>query len=129
MVPNTTSAGRSGRHEVEYYHSFERRRRLAMLATGLTTVVLMAIGIAVALWAKELVPSGSSPGGPSEEGGLLTWLRVALFLFVVNPLVLAGVCVVAGLLSYRLWFRAITGERAVVEASALDLLGGRASRR
>ncbi|MGH2371099.1 MAG: hypothetical protein ACRDI2_23220, partial [Chloroflexota bacterium] len=72
--------------------------------------------------------AGGSLGAADGGSGLLTAWRVVLFLFMINPMVLAAVCLILGLLSYRLWHRALTGQQAETGLSVLSMLGGRPSR-
>jgi hypothetical protein len=107
------------------YERFIRRRRLARVATAATTLLLLIVALAVALAAKD---AASVQGSPTDQSALLVVARVGLFLLLVNPMVLAAVALVLGLMSYRLWYRALTGERPVTEFSVIDALGGRVRR-
>jgi multisubunit Na+/H+ antiporter MnhG subunit len=116
---------RAGASGVAGYERFIRRRRLARAATAATTLLLLIVALAVALAAKD---AASVEGGPTDQSALMVVARVSLFLLLVNPIVLAAVALVLGLLSYRLWYRALTGERAATEFSVIDALGGRVRR-
>ena len=109
------------------YEQFQRRRRLAVLATATTTLALMGAALGLGLAYQDVEP-GFMRGG-SGEGGLMPILRAAFFLLVINPLVIGGVGLVLGLFSYRLWYRLLTGERATTDISVLETLGGRAPAR
>jgi hypothetical protein len=112
---------------VDDYERFQGRRRLAVSATVLTTVLLMALALGVGLAFQDVAHGGSSAAG--GESGLAPLLRAVAVLLVINPMVIAAVGLVLGVLSHRLWYRLFTGERAATEFSILAALGGGRARR
>lgn len=116
------TAGASG---VEAYHRYEQRRRLARAATAVTTVVIMIVALGMGLLLKEAIPQA---GGGSEVAvvGFFETLRVASLFLLFNPIILTAVGLILGLMSYRLWHRLFTGERAAPDFSMLDAMTGRA---
>ena len=112
---------------VDAYNRYQRRRRLAVLATVATTFVCMAIALGVGLAFKGVEPGGMR--GSSIDNGLMPLVRGLLLLLVINPMVIAALGLVLGLLSYRLWHRLLTGERVTGDFNVLDTLGGRARSR
>lgn len=131
VVKDRAGRPRPGEDSIEAYHRHQRRRRLAMLATAVTSVALMVGAIALAAVMKDIIPAGygGSFGGTTagESFNLLTSIRAALFFAVWNPILLMGAALILGLFSFRVWYRAFTGEAAATEFSVLDALAGKTS--
>jgi hypothetical protein len=125
-------AARAGEDRVAAYHRLARRRRLAVLTTAGTTVVLVVTSLALAAFMGDLVPPDVGRGGgmpaaqrTQDEFSPAQMLRTAALFLVVNPYPLVILALVVGVYSFRLWYRVFTGERAAVGFSIIDTLGGR----
>jgi ribosomal protein L40E len=110
---------------IDGYDRLQKRGRAALVATALTTLVTLVAAVGIGLAFQGIEP-GATRG--SSEGGLMALVRALGFLLVINPMVIAALGVVLGLLSYKVWYRLVTGERASTELSALDALAGKVTR-
>jgi hypothetical protein len=128
LVAHAGSGAGMGAIGVDAYHTYQRRRRGAVAATVGTTVLLLIVAVGVALALKDLPPAAGETGADAGPAPLLVGLRVVFFLLAINPLVLAGVSLVFGLWSYRLWHRLLTGHHGETGLSLLEVLGGRPRR-